>query len=84
MITASPRSKPPSTRTTPAGSRLLPPRSAATAPASMVRVPLGSSDPAIHFLRAVTGFPAAMNQVHRAPSAMARNGWSMRPEAMIR
>src|SRR5262249_55750978 len=56
MTIASPRAKMPSTWMTPAGSRLLPLRKAATAPASMVKTPLGSSEPAIHFLRAVTGF----------------------------
>ncbi len=54
-ITASPRSKSPSTLVTPTGSRLLPARSAATAPASMVSVPFGSSDPAIQRLRAGDG-----------------------------
>ena len=68
--------------TTPAGNRLLPRRSAATAPASMVSVPFGSSAPAIHFLRAVTGLAAVRNQVQRAPSAIARSGCSTRPEAM--
>ena len=42
----------------------------------MVSVPLGSSEPAIHFLRAVTGLPAVTNQVQRAPLAMASSGWS--------
>ena len=50
---------------TPAGSRLFPRRSAAAAPASMVSVPFGSSEPAIHFLREVTGLPGARNQVAR-------------------
>jgi len=40
----------PSTRTTPAGDRLLPRRRAATAPASITSLPLGSSAPAIPFL----------------------------------
>ena len=43
---------------TPAGNRLLPRRNAATAPASIISVPFGSSEPAIHFLRAVNGLPA--------------------------
>ena len=50
MITASPRSKSPSTRFTPAGSRLLPESSAFSAPASTWTVPRGSScarDPAL-------------------------------------
>ena len=64
-MTASPRAKWPSIRMTPTGNRLLPRRSAATAPASMVSVPFGSSEPAIHFLREVTGLPAARNQVER-------------------
>ena len=82
MMTASPRANSPSIRATPTGNRLLPRRSAATAPASMVSVPLGSSEPAIHFLRAVTGLPAARNQVQRAPLAMASSGCSMCPEAI--
>src|SRR5580700_9316326 len=82
ITTASPRLKAPSTRITPAGSRLLPRRSAATAPASTVRVPRGSSEPAIHFLRAVTGLAGVRNQVHGLPSAIDCSGLSIRPEAI--
>src|SRR6185369_10101676 len=67
---------------TPAGSRLLPARSAATAPASMVNVPFGSSEPAIQRLRAVTGLAGVRNQVQRPPSAMACNGCSILPDAI--
>ena len=67
-ITASPRANAPSTLITPTGSRLLPRRSAATAPASIVSVPFGSSEPAIHFLRAVTGLAGVRNQVQRPSS----------------
>src|SRR5215813_9228160 len=69
---------------TPAGSRLLPRRSAATAPASIVSVPFGSSDPAIHFLRDVTGLAGVRNQVQRPPSMTACSGLSTRPDAMTR
>ena len=60
---------------TPAGSRLLPLRSAATAPASIVSMPFGSSEPAIHFLRAVTGIgrreePGAARAVGDRPQRM--------------
>ena len=74
MTTASPRLNWPSTRVTPAGSRLLPRRSAATAPASIVSVPFGSIEPAIHFLRDVTGLAGVRNQVQRAPCAIAASG----------
>ena len=66
----------------PTGSRLLPRRSAATAPASTVSVPFGSSEPAIHFLRAVIGFAGVRNQVQRPPSLTARSGCMMRPGAI--
>src|SRR6516162_3340142 len=72
----------PSTWMTPAGSRLLPLRNAATAPASMVNTPLGSSEPAIHFLRAVMGLAGVRNQVQRAPPAIAASGCATRPEAI--
>ena len=68
-ITASPRPKPPSTLITPAGNRLLPPRSACTAPASMTARPRFER-PAIHFLRAVTGSAGVRNQVQGAPSTI--------------
>ena len=61
--TASPRSKLPSTRVTPAGSRLLPEASACAAPSSTMTAPLGSSVPAIQRFRAVTGSERARNQV---------------------
>src|SRR5262249_59640382 len=66
----------------PAGSRVFPLRSAATAPASMVRIPFGSSEPAIHFLRAVTGLAGVRNQVQRAPSAIALSGCASLPDAI--
>jgi len=44
--------------------------------------PFGSSAPAIHFLRAVTGLAGVRNQVQRALSAIARSGCAMRPEAI--
>ena len=66
--TQSPRSNAPSTRVTPAGRRLLPENSARAAPASTRRAPRGSSDPAIHFLRAVTGLDGERNQVQGPPS----------------
>ncbi len=61
----------------------MPLLSAATAPASIVSVPLGSSEPAIHFLRAVTGLagveePGAARAVRDRLQADAR----MRPEAI--
>src|SRR5919198_871420 len=67
---------------TPAGSRLLPLRNAATAPASIVRMPLGSREPAIHFFRAVIGLAGVRNQVQRAPFAIASSGCAMRPDAI--
>ena len=48
----------------------------------MVSVPLGSSEPAIHFLREVTGLPGVRNQVARAPAAIAFSGCSTWPEAI--
>jgi hypothetical protein len=48
----------------------------------MVRVPLGSSEPAIHRLRAVTGLAGVRNQVQRPPSAIACSGCSILPEAI--
>src|SRR5262249_36132923 len=44
--------------------------------------PFGSSEPAIHFLRDVTGLAGVRNQVQGAPSATACNGCSMRPDAI--
>src|SRR5215467_2585878 len=82
MTTASPRAKLPSTWMTPAGSKLLPLRNAATAPASIVRTPLGSREPAIHFFRAVIGLAGVTNQVQRTPLAIASSGCAMRPDAM--
>src|SRR6201999_2327182 len=67
---------------TPAGNRLLPARKAFTAPASMVSVPLGSSEPAIQRFRAVTGLAGVRNQVQRPPSDMACSGCSILPEAI--
>src|SRR5213083_1476972 len=67
---------------TPAGSRLLPLRRAATAPASIVNTPLGSRDPAIHFFRAVIGLAGVINQVQRAPPAIAASGCATRPDAI--
>src|SRR6266700_4180856 len=81
-MTASPRANCPSTRMTPAGNRLLPARKALTAPASMVRVPFGSRDPAIHRLRAVTGLAGVRNQVQRPPSDIACSGCSILPDAI--
>src|SRR6202171_1831768 len=81
-ITASPRENSPSTRITPAGNRLLPARNAVTAPASMVSVPFGSRDPAIHRLRAVTGLAGVRNQVQRPPSDIACSGCSIVPDAI--
>src|SRR6201986_3522555 len=48
----------------------------------MVSVPLGSSEPAIHRLRAVTGLAGVRNQVQRPPSAMACSGCSILPDAI--
>src|ERR1700730_3456841 len=79
-MTASPRLNCSSTRITPTGSRLLPRRNAATAPASMTSVPFGSSEPAIHFLRDVTGVPGVRKQVLRAGSAIGRTVASDQPE----
>src|SRR5579883_3437135 len=67
---------------TPAGSRLFPARRAFTAPASIVKVPLGSSEPAIHRLRAVIGLAGVRNEVQRPPSAIAASGWVILPEAI--
>src|ERR1700694_979459 len=58
---------------TPTGSRLLPRRSAATAPASIVSVPFGSSEPAIHFLRDVTGL-AGVGEQPQGPAGAAGGG----------
>ncbi len=66
--------KEPSTRRTPAGSRLLPARMAVAAPSSIVKVPRGSSVPPIQRLRAVTGVEGDKNHVQRAPSRTARIG----------
>ncbi|MNL44682.1 hypothetical protein D3C87_1672740 [compost metagenome] len=79
----SPRLNVPLISRTPAGNRLLPERSASSAPASMESVPAGSSCPAIQVLRAVTGEPDGANQDERAPSSMAASGWFGLPEAMI-
>ena len=49
----------------------------------MTSAPRGSKDPAIHFLRAVTGLAGVRNQVQGAPSAIALSGCSTWPEAMI-
>ena len=57
----------PSTAVTPAGSRLLPARSAAAAPASTVTAPRGSRCPAIQALRRCAGVACGANQVQRAP-----------------
>src|SRR6267154_1073081 len=67
---------------TPAGKRLFPARNAVTAPASIVSVPLGSSEPAIQRFRAVTGLAGVRNQVQRPPSAMACSGCSILPDAI--
>src|SRR6202051_1618812 len=48
----------------------------------MVSGPLGSSDPAIHRLRAVTGLAGVRNHVQRPPSAIARSGCSILPDAI--
>ena len=67
ITTASPRAKLPSTRMTPAGSRLLPARSAATAPAStMQRARAARASRRSSVLRAVTGLAGVRNQVQRA------------------
>src|SRR5688500_1681131 len=83
MAIVSPRLKEPVTWRTPAGSRLLPERSAASAPASMARVPAGSNCPAIQVFRAVTGDREGANQEERAPEPIADSGCSGIPEAMI-
>src|ERR1700748_3959026 len=67
---------------TPAGNRLFPARNAFTAPASIVIVPFGSSEPAIHRLRAVTGLAGVRNQVQRPPAAIACSGCSILPDAI--
>src|SRR5262249_19329282 len=67
---------------TPAGSKLLPLRNAATAPVSIVKMPLGSSDPAIHFFLAVIGLAGVRNHVQRAPAAIAASGCATRPDAI--
>ncbi len=71
--TQSPRLKEPSTRRTPAGSRLFPARMAVAAPSSIVNVPRGSSVPPIQRLRAVTGVEGERNHVQRPPRA--RREW---------
>ena len=43
---------------------------------------MGSSEPAIHFLRAVTGLAGVRNQVQGAPFAIASSAWGTRPEAI--
>src|SRR4051812_32240673 len=48
----------------------------------MVSVPLGSSEPAIQRLRAVTGLAGVRNQVQRPPSAIACRGCSILPDAI--
>ena len=48
----------------------------------MTIAPRGSSEPAIHFLRAVTGLAGVRNQVQAAPSAIAFSGCVTRPEAI--
>ena len=48
----------------------------------MVSAPFGSSEPAIHLLRAVTGLAGVRNQVQRPPSATACSGWSILPDAI--
>ncbi len=45
-------------------------------------MPFGSSEPAIHFLRDVTGLTGVRNQVTGAPAAIACRGWSIRPDAI--
>ena len=67
----------PASRRPAAGS--CPRRSAATAPSSTTSVPVGSSEPAIHFLRAVTGLPGVEEpggaaRRRRSPAADARCG----------
>src|SRR4051812_45217178 len=44
--------------------------------------PRGSSEPAIHFLRAVTGLAGVKNQVQALPSPIALSGCAMRPDAI--
>ncbi len=70
MLTVSPRSNRPTARVTPAGSRLLPPISARTAPSSTAIAPAGFKVPAIHCLRVANGVEEGTNQVQRAPSSM--------------
>src|SRR5262249_56883218 len=48
----------------------------------IVKTPLGSSEPAIHFFRAVIGLAGVTNQVQRAPSAIALSGCATRPDAI--
>src|SRR4030081_1285701 len=48
----------------------------------MFTVPFGSSEPAIHRLRAVTGLAGVRNQVQRPPPAMACSGCSILPDAI--
>ena len=78
----SPRANAPSNFTTPAGNRLAPASSAFAAPASICTVPRGSKEPAIHFLRAVTGLDGVKNHVQRPPSAMRFTGLVTRPSAI--
>ncbi len=82
-MTASPRSKAPSTRRTPAGSRLLPESSAFSAPASISTLPLGSSwpgDPALARRHGIGAAPGT--RCRRAPSDSARSGCITLPEVI--
>ena len=74
MLTGSPREKLPSSATTPAGSRLLPLRSACSAPLSTATRPTGTSVPAIHRLRAWRGLALVRNQVAGAPASRRASG----------
>src|SRR5450631_2434011 len=74
MLTVSPRSNRPTARVTPAGSKLLPPISARTAPSSTTIAPAGRNVPAIHCLRVANGVEEGTNQVQRAPSSIRCNG----------
>ena len=78
-MTASPRSKLPLTRTTPAGSKLFPCSKARLAPSSITISPMGFSDPTIQRLRALSGVAEGINHVQRASSDNRLSGWASIP-----
>ncbi len=83
MLMQSPRSNSPCMLQTPTGSKLLPPRSAWTAPASMTTVADFRRLARIHFRRAFKLLTLAANVLALAPSAIARTGCMHSPEAMM-